>query len=68
MTAETSLHVIAGVFAAYILFRHLPGAWALARGRAKGRPLAAVSAVNVVIALVILGFALKGLLGGPATR
>lgn len=68
MTSATSLHVIAALFAAYMLVRHLPGAWALVRGGARGRPLAAVSAVNVVLALAILGYALNGLLGSLAAR
>ncbi len=61
MTPQTTLHVIAALFAVYILVRHLPGAWALVRGRARGRPLAAVSAVNVVLAVAILGYAVRGL-------
>jgi hypothetical protein len=31
------------------------------RGRAQGQPLAIASAVNVVLALVILGYAVRGL-------
>ncbi len=61
MTSGTTLHVVVILFAAYMLVRHLPGAWALARGRAQGRPMALVSAVNVVLALAILGYALRGL-------
>ncbi len=63
MTSATTLHVIAALFAAYMLLRHLPGAWALARGNARGRPLAVVSLVNVVLALAILGYAVRGLVG-----
>ena len=61
MTSATTLHVVVALFAAYMLVRHLPGAWALVRGRAQGRPMAAVSAVNVVLALAILGYAVRGL-------
>jgi hypothetical protein len=64
MTSATSLHVLAALFASYMLVRHLPGAWALLRGRGRGRPLAAVSAVNVVLALAILGYAVRGLVLG----
>jgi hypothetical protein len=64
MTSATSLHVLAALFATYMLVRHLPGAWALARGDGQGRPLAVVSVVNVVLALAILGYAVKGLLTG----
>jgi hypothetical protein len=68
VTTSTSLHLIAALFGAYMLVRHLPGAWALARGRARGRPLAVVSAVNVLLAIAILGYAVKGLLGGLGPR
>ncbi len=68
MTPQTSLHVVAALFATYILVRHLPGVWSLARGAARGRPLAVVSAVNVVLALVILGYAVRGLLGSLGPR
>jgi hypothetical protein len=61
MTSATSLHVLAALFAVYMLVRHLPGAWALARGGGRGRPLGVVSAVNVVLALAILGYAVRGL-------
>jgi len=61
LTSATTLHVVVALFALYMLVRHLPGAWALVRGRAQGRPLAVVSAVNVVLALAILGYAVRGL-------
>ena len=61
MTTATSLHLLAALFAAYMLVRHLPGAIALVRGGARARPLALVSAVNVVLALAILGYAVRGL-------
>ncbi|HEX9400613.1 MAG TPA: hypothetical protein VF912_10935 [Anaeromyxobacter sp.] len=64
----TSLHVLAALFAVYMLVRHLPGASALARGQARSRPLAFVAAVNVLLALAILGFAVKGLVAGLISR
>jgi len=57
----TSLHVLAALFALYMLFRHLPGVRALLRPETRGRPTAIVSAVNVVLALAILAVAVKGL-------
>jgi len=57
------LHVAAGLFALYMLFRHLPVVLrALRGGKADGRgvgPLA-VSALNVLLALAILAVAVKG--------
>lgn len=64
MTSATSLHVLAALFAAYMLFRHLPGAWALTRAGGRGRPMAVVSVVNVLLALAILGYAVRGLVAG----
>jgi hypothetical protein len=61
VTSATTLNVVVALFGVYMLVRHLPGAWALVRGRTQGRPLAVVSAVNVVLALAILGYALRGL-------
>jgi hypothetical protein len=63
----TPLHVLAGLFAAYMLFRHLPGARGLLRREGR-RPMALVSAANVVLALAILAFAVKGLVGGLISR
>lgn len=68
MTSATTLHVVVALFAAYMLVRHLPGAWAFLRGQARGRPLAAVSVVNVVLALAILGYAVRGLAGSLLGR
>jgi hypothetical protein len=68
VTSATTLHVVAALFAAYMLVRHLPGAIALARGQGRGRPLAVVSAVNVVLALLILGYAVRGLAVSLASR
>ncbi len=61
MTSATTLNAVVALFAVYMLVRHLPGAWALVRGRAQGRPMAIASVVNVVLALAILGYAVRGL-------
>jgi hypothetical protein len=68
VTSATTLNVVIVLFATYMLVRHLPGAWALVRGRAQGRPMALVSAVNVVLALAILGYAVRGLAGSLLSR
>jgi hypothetical protein len=59
----TSLHVLAALFASYMLVRHLPGALALLRREGRARQMAVVSAVNVLLALAILAVAVKGLAG-----
>jgi hypothetical protein len=64
----TSLHALAALFAAYMLVRHLPGARALLRRETRSRPMAFVSAVNVLLAIAILAFAMKGLVGGLISR
>lgn len=68
MTPATTLNVVIALFAAYMLVRHLPGTWALVRGRAQGRPMALVSAVNVVLAVAILGYAVRGLVASVMSR
>jgi hypothetical protein len=64
VTPATTLNAVVALFGAYMLVRHLPGAWALVRGKGRGRPMALVSAVNVVLALAILGYAVRGLVVG----
>jgi hypothetical protein len=64
----TSLHVLAALFATFMLVRHLPGARALLRKEERTRPMALVAAVNVVLALAILAVAVKGLVGGLISR
>jgi hypothetical protein len=64
----TTLHVLAALFAVFMLVRHLPGARALLRREGRARPMALVAAVNVVIALAILAVAVKGLVGGLISR
>jgi hypothetical protein len=64
----TTLHVLAALFAVFMLVRHLPGARALLRKEGRARPMALVAAVNVVLALAILAVAVKGLVGGLISR
>jgi hypothetical protein len=64
----TSLHVLAALFAAYMLVRHLPGARALLRRDGRSRPMALVALVNVLLAIAILAFAVKGLVAGLISR
>ena len=68
MTYRTALHVVAALFSIYILVRHLPGTRALLRREAGHRPAAIAAAVNVLLALAILAFAVKGLVGGLISR
>ena len=63
-----TLHAAAALFAFYMLFRHAPGVRALLRGEARSRPMAIVSAVNVVLALAILAVAARGLVGALLHR
>lgn len=64
----SALHALAALFAAYMLVRHVPGARAALRGGPRGRPMAMVSLVNVALAVAILAFAVKGMLGGLISR
>jgi len=68
MSSLVSLHVLAALFAVYMLVRHLPGALALLRREARSAPAALVAGVNVLLALAILAFAVKGLLSGLISR
>jgi hypothetical protein len=68
VTSRTSLHLLAALFATYMLFRHLPGARALLRKEDRSRPAALVAAVNVLLAIAILAVAVKGLVGGLISR
>jgi hypothetical protein len=63
MSART-LHVLAAAFAVYMLARHLPGARALVRREPGAAPMGIVSVVNVLLAVAILAYAVKGLVGG----
>jgi hypothetical protein len=64
MSSLVSLHVLAALFSAYMLVRHLPGALALRRREARSTPAALVAGVNVLLALAIMAVAVKGLVGG----
>jgi hypothetical protein len=64
----TTLHVLAGLFAAFMLVRHLPAARTVLSRDGRRRPMALVAAANVVLALAILAFAVKGLVGGLISR
>ncbi len=67
MTSRT-LHVLAALFATYMLVRHLPGARALVRRDPGAAPMGLVALVNVLLAVAILAFAVKGLVGGLISR
>ena len=64
----TTLDVVAALFALYMLFRHVPRARTLLRRGAERQPMAIVAAVNVVLALAILAFAVRGLVVGRLIR
>jgi hypothetical protein len=64
----STLHIVAALFALFMLFRHVPTAKRLLGGGAHARPMAIVSAVNVLLALVILGFAVRGLVSSLYSR
>lgn len=57
----TGFHALVGLFAVYMLVRHGPRAVRLLRGGGP-RAAAVLEIVNVVLAIAILVFALKGLL------
>lgn len=58
----TGFHALVALFAAYMLVRHLPRVVRLLRSGGP-RFAAALEIVNVVLALAVLAFALKGLAG-----
>ncbi|WP_242392620.1 hypothetical protein [Anaeromyxobacter oryzisoli] len=60
---------VAGLFAVYMLVRHVPRAAAALRGGAPGgRAAATVAILNVALALAILVVSVKGLAGGLIRR
>ncbi len=63
-----TLDVLVALFALYMLLRHAPRALALLRGEGRGRPMAAVSLVNVVLALALLVFSMKGIVARLISR
>ncbi len=62
-----TLDVLVALFAGYMLFRHLPRALSLRGGGARA-PMAFVSLVNVVLAVALLAFAVKGIVTGLMSR
>lgn len=63
------LQVVAGLFAVYMLVRHVPLAVRALRGGGEHRAgRAVVPIVNVLLALAILAVAVKGLAGALITR
>ncbi len=63
-----TLDVLVALFAGYMLFRHLPRALSLRRGREQARPMALVSLVNVVLAVALLALAARNILSRLAAR
>jgi hypothetical protein len=63
-----TLDVLIGLFAAFMLVRHAPRAAALLRGEPRGRAMAVVSVVNVVLAVALLVLAVKGVVGTLISR
>lgn len=59
----TGLNVVVALFGAFMLVRHGPRALRLVRGQGP-RAMGIVSLLNVVLAVVILAVAVKGLMGG----
>ncbi len=57
-----AVDVVLALFAAFMLVRHAPRALSLVRGGG-AKAMAFVSLVNVVLAVVILVVAVKGILG-----
>jgi hypothetical protein len=55
--------VVVAIFAAFMLVRHVPRALSLLRGQGQQRAMAVVSLVNVALAVALLVFAFKGILG-----
>jgi hypothetical protein len=66
----TVLQLAAGLFAVYMLVRHVPLAYRALRGGAeRGRTgRAVVPIANVILAVAILAVAVKGLVGALARR
>jgi hypothetical protein len=56
-----ALDVLVALFAAFMLLRHVPRALQLLRGQAQARAMAVVSLVNVLLAVGLLVFAVKGI-------
>ena len=65
---RVAIHAVAALFALFMLVRHVPRTRGIIGGDARGRPMAIVSAVNVALALAILGYAVRGLVVGLSSR
>jgi hypothetical protein len=63
----TSLHVLAALFATFMLVRHGPRAVRLLRGEGS-RAAAIVSLLNVLLAAAILAAAARGIAAGLISR
>ncbi len=63
-----TLDVLVALFACYMLFRHLPRALSLRGGGRERAPMAIVSLVNVVLAVALLAFAMKGIVARLISR
>ncbi len=63
----TAFHVLAALFAVYMLVRHLPRVVRLARSR-EHRGGVVIPLVNVVLAVAILAAAMKGIVGALISR
>ncbi len=63
----TAFHVLAALFAVYMLLRHLPAVLRLARSR-EHRGGMVIPLVNVVLAVAILAVAVKGIVGALISR
>ncbi|WP_242344927.1 hypothetical protein [Anaeromyxobacter terrae] len=55
-----TFHILAALFSVYMLARHAPRAVRLLRSP-EGRAAAAIPIVNILLAVAILAFAVKGL-------
>jgi hypothetical protein len=66
----TVLQLAAGLFAVYMLARHVPLAYRALRrgGEGGGAGRAVVPIANVILAVAILAVAVKGLVGALARR
>jgi hypothetical protein len=62
-----TFHVLAAMFAVYMLARHAPRAVRLLRSP-EGRSAAAIPLVNILLAVAILAFAVKGLTASLISR
>jgi hypothetical protein len=63
----TTFHVLAALFAVYMLVRHGPRVVGLVRSPER-RPGALIPIVNVVLAVVILAAAVKAIVAGLISR